>query len=110
MSAHTSSGTTLSGFYDDTIITPPLPDPDTETEIALVDFTYIESVFKQLKAQYPSYTLSAVQDKLIETLRGDGNNAAKKAVALYDSYIEEGMTKSNAFISISSDLNISLKD
>jgi hypothetical protein len=110
MSANTSSGTTLSGYYDDTIITPSLPDPDTETEIALVDFTYVESVFKQLKAQYPSYTLNAVQDKLIEALRADNNNAAKKTVALYDSYVEEGMTKSNTFISISSDLNINLKD
>ncbi len=110
LSANTSSGTILSGYYDDTIITPPLPDPDTETEIALVDFTYVESVFKQLKAQYPSYTLNAVQDKLIEALRADGNNAAKKTVALHDSYIEEGMTKSNVFITISSDLNINLKD
>ena len=110
MSAHTSSGMTLSGYYDDTIITPPMPDPDTETEIALVDFTYVESVFQQLKTQYPSYALNAVQDKLIETLRADNNNAAKKAVALYDSYVEEGMTKSNAFITISSDLNINLKD
>lgn len=107
LSASTGGTTTLTGTYDDTI---PEPTPDPETEISLTDFSYVESVYNQLKAKYPNTVISVIQDKLITALRTDGNKAAAKVVALYDSYIASGKSKSETFNLISTDFNINLID
>jgi len=107
LSANTSGTTTLKGSYDDTVI---IPKPNPETEIALTDFSYIEAVYAQLKNEYPSLPISTIQDKLIDLLRTDGNNAAIKVIALYDSYVKVGTPKAEIVNLISRDYNLNIKD
>lgn len=111
LSANTNSGTTLIGEYDDSIPDPIIPDdPEKDTEIALTDFTYIESVYGQIKNQNIGATLNTIQTKFIERLRDDNNNAAKVVIKYYDSLINQGKSRSEALTIISADYNIDIKD
>jgi len=107
LSASTGGTTTLTGYYDDT---PPPPTPNPETEISLTDFSYVESVYNQLKAKYPNTVISVIQDKLITALRSDGNKAATKVVQIYDSYIKAGMSKTKVFELLVNDLGLDINN
>lgn len=105
ISGSTTTNASLAGTL---VIPPPPPDPETETEISLTDFTYIQSVFNQIKSQNAGSSISEIQTMFMSTLRDDKNKAAQKIVLYYDTLVINNISPAQAYEAISRDFNLNL--
>lgn len=106
INASTSSPVVLTGIKTNT---PSIPSAPPETEISLTDFSYIQSVYNKVKSDFPTLTQSALNDKFILVLSTDKNKAAIKVMNYYNSLIESGKSKSQAFELVNKDFNLNLE-
>lgn len=94
---------TLSGS---SIIVPPVVVHD--TEVALIDFAYVQAMFESVKLKYPNQSISKIQTAFIELIKNNTNRAARKTKEYYDLLVLEGKSQTDIFKMISSDFDLKL--